>query len=111
MKKFLKRTGILLLALVLAFSAFVLITGKTYLFKAVYYNFAGIDDYKIFSNNTVSTGLPQPWPVASTYNTTACPESLEKLLTRLQTVALLAVKDDSVVYEKYWGGYNDSSWS
>ena len=32
------------------------LTGKQYLYKAVYHNFANIDDYTIFDNDTVSAG-------------------------------------------------------
>src|SRR5207344_481660 len=84
--------------------------GKTYLFKAVYYNFAGIDDYKIFDNNTVKNGPGQPWPVSGSYNKIECPDSLNQLLSEIKTVALLVIKNDSLLYENYWDGYNDSSW-
>ena len=51
MKKFFKGILIFLLSVIILFTAFAFVSGKTYLFKAVYYNFAGIDDYKIFDNN------------------------------------------------------------
>ena len=60
MKKFLKGILILLLSVIILFTAFAFVSGKTYLFKAVYYNFAGIDDYKIFDNNTVKAGSLNP---------------------------------------------------
>lgn len=60
MKKILKRIVLSLFGLIAIFSAYAWISGKTYLFKAVWYNFANIDDYKIFSNTTVGTGIPQP---------------------------------------------------
>ena len=50
MKKFFKGILLFLLALILLVSVYAFATGRTYLFKAVYYNFAGIDDYKIFDN-------------------------------------------------------------
>lgn len=111
MKKVLKVALFFLLAIILAFSAFALISGKTYLFKAVYYNFAGIDDYKIFPNHTVNNAVPQPWNRSAGYNTIQCPDSLDRLLTKLKTVAVVVIKNDSLLYEKYSGGYSDSSWS
>jgi CubicO group peptidase (beta-lactamase class C family) len=36
---------------------------------------------------------------------------LNQLLEQIQTVALLVIKNDSVVLEKYWDGYSDSSLS
>jgi hypothetical protein len=61
------------MVLMLAFSAYAFISGKTFLFKAVVYNFANIDDYKKFSNNTVVIGKPQPWQVSAGYNKTVFP--------------------------------------
>lgn len=111
MKKFFKVILILLLSVITLSTAYAFISGKTYLFKAVYYNFAGIDDYKIFDNNTVKNGPGQPWPVSGSYNKTKCPDSLNQLLSEIKTVALLVIKNDSLLYEKYWNGYSDSSWS
>ncbi len=42
--KILKKTALLLLGAILLFSGYALLSGKTYLFKAVIYNFANIDD-------------------------------------------------------------------
>ena len=111
MKKILKGTLVLLLSVIGLTIAYAFISGRTYLFKAVYYNYAGIDDYKIFDNNTVGSGLAQPWPVSGSYNKINCPDTLSQLLIKLKTVALLVIKNDSMLYEKYWDGYSDSSWS
>lgn len=101
----------MLLSLITLSTAYAFISGKTYLFKAVYYNFAGIDDYEIFDNNTVKNGEGQPWPVSGSYNKIECSDSLRQLLSEIKTVALLVIKNDSLLYEKYWDGYSDSSWS
>src|SRR4030095_8060213 len=102
MKKFFKVTLILLLSVITLSTAYAFISGKTYLFKAVYYNFAGIDDYKIFDNNTVKNGPAQPWPLSGSYNKIECPDSLNQLLKEIKTVALLVIKNDSLLYEKFW---------
>ena len=111
MKKFFKGILVFLLAVILLFTGYAFATGKTYLFKAVYYNFAGIDDYKIFDNNTVPAGNAQPWLVSGSYNKVSSPDDLNQLLAELKTVAVVVVKNDSLLYEKYWHGYNDSSLS
>jgi CubicO group peptidase (beta-lactamase class C family) len=111
MKKFFKWILLFLLLLIIVFTTYAFSTGRSYLFKAVWYNFAGIDDYKIFDNNTVAAGTAQPWPVAVNYNKIASPSSLDQLMSGLKTVAMLVIKDDSLVYEKYWHGYSDSSFS
>ena len=111
MKKILKRIVLSLFGLIAIFSAYAWISGKTYLFKAVWYNFANIDDYKIFSNTTVGTGIPQPWHNAVNYNKISYPDSLNQLQEDLGSVGLLLIRNDSVAFEKYWDGYNDSSLS
>lgn len=111
MKKFFKGILLFFLALIILLSVYAFATGRTYLFKAVYYNFAGIDDYKIFDNNTVTAGKAQPWPVSDSYNKISSPDDLNQLLAELKTVALVVIKNDSLLYEKYWDGYSDSSLS
>jgi len=111
MKKFFKGIFILLLVIIILFSAFAVVSGRAYLFKAVYYNFAGIDDYKIFTNNKVANGIPQPWPVSTLYNKINIPDTLGRMLAGLETVAVVVVRNDSLLYEKYWDGYSDSSLS
>jgi CubicO group peptidase (beta-lactamase class C family) len=109
--KLLRKLIYSIIALLITFSAFALVTGKTYLFKAAYYNFANIDDYRIFSNNTVVAGKEKPWAIGSNYNQVAYPDSLNQLMEKLRTVGLLMIKNDSIVMEKYWDGYSDSSLS
>ena len=109
--KLIKRILRVLALFILVFSLFAWISGRTYLFKAAYYNFAKIDDYKHFTNNTVATGNFQPWQVSKQYNKAVLPDTLTNLLENLKSVGLLMIKNDSIVFEKYWDGYSDSSLS
>ena len=109
--KILKRLFLALLFIILAFSIFAVATKRTYLFKALYYNFARIDDYKHFTNNTVNVAQPQPWSISANYNKIEYPASLNRELELLGTVGLLMIKNDSIVFEKYWDGYSDTSHS
>ena len=111
MKRFFKRLLLAFVFIILLFAAYAVVSGKTYLFKAVWYNFADIDDYKKFTNNTVSIGTPQPWPVSGNYNKLILPDATKKLLEKLQTISLAVIKNDSLLYEEYWDGYSDSSYS
>jgi CubicO group peptidase (beta-lactamase class C family) len=111
MLKLLRYLGIFVLALLVLLSVFALITGKTYIFKAVAYNFADIDDYKIFSNDSVATGAYQPLTVSPDVNKSPLPTHLQSLLEELGTVSLLVIKANQIVHEEYWDGYSDSSWS
>lgn len=102
------RRLLLLTVIILLLLPFV--TGYRYLYKAVFYNFAGIDDYEIFDNNTVSTGTPIPWQLSDAYTNTI-PDTLNAYLERLKTVGLVVIKDRKILAEKYWEGYSDSSHS
>jgi CubicO group peptidase (beta-lactamase class C family) len=110
MKPF-RNVVIFLAVVIVAFSAFAFATGKTHLFKAVIYNFSDIDDYTKFDNNTVAVSNGKPWAVAAAYNKISYPDTLNTLLEKLRTVGVLMIKNDSIVMEKYWDGYSDSSLS
>ena len=111
MKKFIRVIVYVLLLIIVVFSAYAVVSGKKYLFEAVWYNFADIDDYKKFTNNTVVTGAPQPWNLSADYNKNPLPHDLKKMLEDLETIAVLAIKNDSILQEYYWVGYSDSSLS
>ncbi len=103
---------IVLVVLVGAFSAYAVLGDKTYLFKAAYHNFSGIDDYKIFTNENVTAApTDKPWAYSADYNKINYPDSLNALLEELQTVGVLLIRKDSLQFEKYWDGYSDSSLS
>lgn len=90
----------------------LMFTGNLHLYKAVWYNFAGIDDYQIFPNRTVEPSeQPYSWPVSSNYNEISLPKYLKDTLAINKTVAFLVIKDDSIVYEKYEEDYGPGSFS
>ncbi|HSZ24971.1 MAG TPA: serine hydrolase [Cytophagaceae bacterium] len=111
-KKILRSIGFLFLAGFLAFNGWVLLSGKQYFYKALIYNFADIDDYKIFPKRIINkSSHPVSWSVSSNYNKKDISPVLRKYLDSIETVALLIVKNDSIQYEKYWDNYSDSSYS
>ena len=110
--RLLKWVFIVSMVIVSAFSAYAVLFDKTYLFKAAYYNFSAIDDYTIFDNNKVAKAKKvKSWPLAQQYNKLEYPDSLNALLEELRTVGVLMIKNDSILFEKYWDGYSDSSLS
>lgn len=105
MKKALKLIGIILIIINVAIVA----TGKTYLYKAIWYNFVDIDDYKIFNNGVVAAKAPKPWNISNDYNKNIISNELQLALSKYKTTAYLVVRNDSVVYENYWEDYNDTT--
>ena len=87
------------------------LTGKKYLYEAVYHNFANIDDYTFFTNNTVATGKPSPWTLSTDYGKIKMSDDLETYLARIKTIAVVVIKNRQLLFEKYWEGYSDSSLS
>jgi CubicO group peptidase (beta-lactamase class C family) len=111
MKKFLKRLLGFILILVVLLVGWLWVSGKMYLLKAAWYYTADVDDYKIFENRPVPNGKPQPWIKSSQYNNINYPGDLDKKLVSTETIALAVIKGDSLLFEKYWDGYSDSSLS
>jgi CubicO group peptidase (beta-lactamase class C family) len=108
MKKFFKWFLIFLVLL----NVLILISGKTYLYKAVYYNFANIDDNILFENRVIPNGKKcDAWALGKDYNKIAMPELLAAQHARLHSIAYLVIKNDSIRFEKYWEGYDSAKLS
>ena len=111
MKKNKNRFAKFIIVAVLVILVLPVLIGKTYLYKAIVYNFAGIDDYSILDNRSVLAVQPVPWRFSADYGKVNIPDTLEQYLTKLQSVGLVLVQNREIVVEKYWNGYNDSSLS
>ena len=111
MKKNKNRFAKFIIVAVFVILVLPVLIGKTYLYKAIVYNFAGIDDYTIFDNRSVPAAQPVPWRFSADYGKVNIPDTLEQYLTKLQSVGLVLVQNREIVVEKYWNGYNDSSLS
>lgn len=111
MKKILSYLLKLIAALLLVACIYLITSGKTWVFKALAYNFVDIDDNDIFIQRKVEAGVAQPWPIASIYNKQTLDTNLANELVRQKSIAYLVIHRDSLVYEAYWEGYSDSSLS
>ena len=109
--KIIKKILILLLALIVLVNLVVIITGNTYMYNALIYQYASIDDYKHFENRTVKAGTYIPIPEATSYNKTHLSKDFRDYLIQTQTTAFLVMKNDSICYEEYWDGYGTDSYS
>jgi CubicO group peptidase (beta-lactamase class C family) len=107
----LKKVLFWFLGIMAVLNAGILITGNAYLYKTFYYHKASIDDYKIFDKREVAAGTFVPVPESVTYNKTKLNEDFRKVLEDFNTIAFLVLKDDSILYEEYWDGYNADSYS
>jgi len=85
------------------------ITGHSYLYRALIYTYAGIDDLDLFDAREVSHDTPQPWPLSTTYNKKPISATLKTALENYQSVAFLLIQNDSICYEQYWDHYDTNS--
>ena len=105
-----------LFLVVIILNALIIFPGKTYLYKAVantYLKGRGgptISEYTIFSNREVKASpTPQEWPLSTRYNKKTISENNIHEFEKYETIAYLIVKNDSIIYEQYWDGYNENS--
>ncbi len=90
-------------------NAYIVISGKTYVYKAIKigylkgHNTATIEDYQYFDNRLVETTNPKQWPQAYDYNTREISDELRARLAQNKSVAFTVIQNDSIRYETYWG--------
>jgi CubicO group peptidase (beta-lactamase class C family) len=112
--KFLKRVLLGIIVVLTLTSLLVVITGNSHLFKAVSSTYLigktgpTIDEHAFFESRTVEVGDHQPWKIGKHYNKIYDKELLKEI-EQLNPAALLIVKHDKIVYEKYWGNYDENS--
>jgi len=101
-----KRTKIILIIVsILTITYFSL---PKYAQRALIYQKVGIDDYTLFYNRTVKTGDPQFWEIDTVNNLKLDKETLNKF-EDFKTIAYLIIKDNKIIFEKYWGNYGQES--
>ena len=113
MKKILVWTTIILsflLILIYAFNVEYLLKGV----RTIYLtgnNTAFISDYEYFENREIKNSVPQPWLLHEKYNSVTQSENLKKLNEERKTKSFLVIKNDSIVFEKYFDDHKSSSLS
>jgi len=110
MKKILKWTLIVLGVLILL----IYIFNIDYIFKGVRtiyftgHNTAFISDYEYFDNKEIRSANPQPWALHKQYNTIDESDKLEELNYERKTKSFLVIKNDSILFEKYYDGHKQT---
>ncbi|MBZ9787240.1 beta-lactamase family protein [Psychroflexus sp. CAK57W] len=91
------------------------VTDTDYLIKAVRtiylrgHTTAFLKDYERFDNQVIEKGTPQAWPKHKAYNLVAETKTLQKAHKDWRTVAYVIIKNDSLWFENYYGGYDANS--
>lgn len=108
MKKF-RVTRILLI--IVAILAIAYAVCPQYLRKALIYQQVDIDDYNIFDNRVVMAGNYEPWAEVPGFNRKSIPEAYVDQFDKFKTVGYLVIKDQKILFEKYWDSYSTESMS
>jgi len=98
-----------ILVIIVAVLAVAFALCPQYLRKALIYQQADIDDYTIFDNRVVAAGNYEPWTEMPGYNQKEVPATYEKEFKKYKTVAFLVIKDQKILFEKFWDGYSTDS--
>jgi CubicO group peptidase (beta-lactamase class C family) len=107
--KFLKLSLKLLVFCFILLNAYIVISSKTYVYKALKigylkgHNTATIEDYQYFENRIIENGKAVQWPEASDYNKEEISEALRARLEQNKSIAFTVIQNDSIRYETYWG--------
>ena len=72
-------------------------------------NTAFISDYKYFDNREIIASNPQPWLIHKQYNQIEASKKLKEINKKRKTKSFLVIKNDRIVFEKYYDGYSDSA--
>lgn len=98
-----------ILLLIVAAIAVVFAVSPKYLQKAIFYQNADLDDYTIFDNRVVPAADYEPWRESAGFGRKDIPGPYVKEFEKLKTVAFLVIKDQNIVFEKFWEGYSADS--
>ncbi|MES2780563.1 MAG: serine hydrolase [Bacteroidota bacterium] len=115
MQKILKRTLFTVLAIFFAAELLLLVTGNWYINKVLAMTiFSGktgpdIDELKLFQFHKVDNEKPQLWSQSVNYNKQVIDDVLLGDFVKYETVGFLVVKNDSLIHEQYWEGYDKHS--
>ncbi len=112
-KRFQIIISIILLLIVISFFL------PSHVLRYFYWNFADLSDYKKFPSLEVKKGdsifrfIPNTrnysFEIPEEFNRDKTYENLETFLDKKETVAFLVIRNDTMIYEKYFEGYSDSS--
>lgn len=101
MKKAVKIFGLAILAFLILFNGWIMLSGKTFFYAALRYQLPGIYDYTIFENRKVEANQGLALPLDKEFNKHKLADSTEHYLDSLSTIAVVIFRNDSLLYESY----------
>ncbi len=115
-KRILKYIGLSILGLLLLVSAAILISGKHYIFKAVWATYfrgqsgPGIYDLDVFYYSTLDASEnPEPWSEYDKMQELSIPMSQRGYMEELGTTSYLVIHNNQIIYEEYWDDHKEET--
>jgi len=99
----------ILVFVIIIFSAMPLLPQTEHIQKFIKCGMPGLSDYKCFDNDTVRALNPIELDTAENYNTGEIPNRFMARMLLMRTSAYLVIKDNKVLYEQYWFGFDKDS--
>ncbi|MFN3874965.1 MAG: serine hydrolase domain-containing protein [Flavobacteriales bacterium] len=99
----------------LALVGLAYLTGNGHIPRGVRYTYLigrtspEIDDRDFFPYSTIAASDPQPWPTGARYGRLTLSPQQEQELTGLHSVGFAVWQHDSLIFERYWGGWHADS--
>lgn len=113
-KYYIRLVLLTLLAILILLNAFILLSGRTYIYTGIRHTYLkgrlgpSIYDINVFPHSTIQHAETEfIWKKSHFLNSQTIPEGFEALNQDLQSKAFIIIKDDSVLFEKYWDGHTD----
>jgi CubicO group peptidase (beta-lactamase class C family) len=110
--------GLTLLALLIIVNAFILLSGRMYLYKGIYLTYLSgesgptIYDLDKFSKRKVAKGgATEKWDKSTHFIDKVSFSEFEKYNKEMKTTAFLVFQGDSILFEKYWGNHTENTLS
>lgn len=118
LKKIPRVIVLILVAVILVVNAVVILTGRFYIYRGIANTyFKGrtgptIYDLETFHNAKMDRGDDTfEFPKHPNYNKAKIPKDLRDYIEDLDTRALLVIKNDTLLYEEYWGDHSETTLS
>lgn len=112
--KLLKKIILAVTVLLIIISLLLIVSGNSHLFKGLRSTYLvgktgpSIDEHALFESRAVKASQHQPWKISPDYNKNTNDKYLKEI-EKLDPAAFLIVKEDQIVFEKYWDSYNENS--
>lgn len=116
LRKILRGMGWTLLAIIISLNLFIILSGRFYLYKGIYYTYLSgetsptIYDKDKFSYTTLPASTkPEAWILHPKRKSLKIPQEYREFIEFYQTQSLLVFKGDSLIYEEYWNDHHPTT--